>query len=540
MNRRAVVSFLVLAALVGASASLDDQRLASLGERLIALQSDINAHSTYQSLARVQAAGAKLAFLDLGDDGGWGIPTDFDGGYGSGYDYSYMPATTWDSDVSAPFDYYNYPQWDSDVSAPFDYSSYPIDSWDSDVSAPFDYSAYPYAQEVTWDSDVSAPFDYLSFPDSAPQTFDGGYGSQIEWTPAILSAPFPNVSSSGDPDNWGVVTQPNGQPYPTIDLSGGAQTPGTGTATGRTGVPSNSVVGQAPDSAVRYFPAGDQNVLTTIQQNQFSIYNNSLSISETQNYALGIGGSTSYAPTWYEKAFPGWGTAVIPLLPPQYQPGYGNTCYGGTNGLTGALSVNSNGTFGVSVGVGAQNYPCNGGYGAYPLTYPDVPVYGNGYNGTRIQPTCSITLADATIAYGAAAQLKWTSYNASSASLNGVGTVALSGTRTFQNQTVSRTYGLTVTGPGGTGACYVTLSVGPQIPAPTCQIVAEPSAVAKGGRTKLTWTTQNATDAALSGLGVVALQGSHDAFPSKDTTFTLALKGAGNREGSCTTQVFVR
>ncbi len=401
MKRSAVVCLLLLAALVGRSASLDDRKLTALGERLLALQSDIKENSTYQPLTRSQAASAKLAFFEADDPyitdyipNGWGDP------YGGIYEPNGEPYPIVNV-MMEPQTSFNY-----DVPVDYDYLNTLPTGWRSEEFN-IDYGA-------------------TQILPAAPAQFDGGYGSPVDWNTAILETPFPEV---------------NLPPSPSYVPQGG------------------SLQEQSPPNV---YYTGDQNSVInnlTVEERNILIYRESLNIVERQNYALGLGGPTAYTPMWYERAFPGWGTTVIPLLPPQYQPyGYGNNCYGGT-GITAGLAVSSNGTFGVGIGVGAQNYPCSSYYSSIPITYQSAPVYGSGYYGSQIQPTCSITLADATIAYGSTAILNWNSYNASSASLNGIGTVSLSGTRTLPNQFVSRTYGLTVAGPGGTGACYVTLAV---------------------------------------------------------------------------------
>src|SRR3989344_2702475 len=74
---------------------------------------------------------------------------------------------------------------------------------------------------------------------------------------------------------------------------------------------------------------------------------------------------------------------------------------------------------------------------------------------------------------------------------------------------VTKTYKLTVTGPGGTANCKTTITVQEQQP-PSCTISADPSSVQYGGSSTLTWNSTNATSASINqGIGSVALNGSN-------------------------------
>lgn len=82
-------------------------------------------------------------------------------------------------------------------------------------------------------------------------------------------------------------------------------------------------------------------------------------------------------------------------------------------------------------------------------------------------PTVSLTAEPSSIERGKSATLKWSSSNATSASLNqGIGTVPTTGSReVFPTQTTE--YALTVTGPGGEAMARATVTVRtPPPPAP--------------------------------------------------------------------------
>lgn len=432
MNRGAVVGFLVLAALVGGTASLQDQHLTAFGERLLAIQSEIDAHSTYQSLARLQTANARLAFLELDDYAGWDTPA-----------YNYVePQSSWDFDVPGNQEMYGPP-------APA-FQSFQQDSWNFDV-----------------------PSDIQLYNPSDPD----GYGVLV----APNGQPYPIGWS--DPDNYGVVVAPSGTPYPDIDLSWGAATRGAYAPT----VYETITYQPAVYEAITYAPAMYETISYT-----------------PTTYVIG-GATGAYEPAWYERAFPGWGTAAIALLPSQYRPDYGSDRY------VPYLSVQP--------------------------TYYDRAEYDQ--SAARNRPSCTISLADSSIDYGGTAVITWSSQYATSASLNGVGTVSLSGTRSLPNQTASRTIGVTVTGPGGTGACYAALSVNSQQP-PSCQISINPTKIKKGETANLAWVSTNATEAALAGFGTVPVQSGRVVSPSADTTFTLSVKNAANRTATCSVKIDVQ
>jgi peptidoglycan-associated lipoprotein len=81
-------------------------------------------------------------------------------------------------------------------------------------------------------------------------------------------------------------------------------------------------------------------------------------------------------------------------------------------------------------------------------------------------PTVTLTAEPSSIERGKSATLKWSSSNATSASLNqGIGTVPTTGSReVFPTQTTE--YALTVTGPGGPGSATATVTVRTPPPPP--------------------------------------------------------------------------
>jgi peptidoglycan-associated lipoprotein len=72
--------------------------------------------------------------------------------------------------------------------------------------------------------------------------------------------------------------------------------------------------------------------------------------------------------------------------------------------------------------------------------------------------------------------------------------------------------------------------------APAASITAEPSMIEPGQRVTLMWSSTNATEATISGLGSVAVEGRQEVRPAEATTYELVAKGPG---GSATVSVTV-
>jgi peptidoglycan-associated lipoprotein len=64
-------------------------------------------------------------------------------------------------------------------------------------------------------------------------------------------------------------------------------------------------------------------------------------------------------------------------------------------------------------------------------------------------------------------------------------------------------------------------------PAPTAQLRAEPGAIERGKNTTLKWSTENATQVSIEGLGDVPADGERQISPAVSTTYTLTGKGDG-------------
>lgn len=76
-------------------------------------------------------------------------------------------------------------------------------------------------------------------------------------------------------------------------------------------------------------------------------------------------------------------------------------------------------------------------------------------------PTASLTASPADIQQGQSAQLSWSTSNANSITISGLGTVSASGTRTV-NPSDSTTYELVAKGPGGSADSSARVTVNPK------------------------------------------------------------------------------
>lgn len=142
-------------------------------------------------------------------------------------------------------------------------------------------------------------------------------------------------------------------------------------------------------------------------------------------------------------------------------------------------------------------------------------------------PVCTLDANPTSILNGENSTLTWTTNNVHTVSINqGIGTVVEDGNRNV-SPTQTTTYTLTATGDGGTVTCEDTVTV-TEPPAPVCTLDASPNSIDQGESSKLTWTTDNATQVSIDqSIGTVALDGSKDVFPTQTTTYTLTATGNG-------------
>ena len=151
------------------------------------------------------------------------------------------------------------------------------------------------------------------------------------------------------------------------------------------------------------------------------------------------------------------------------------------------------------------------------------------------KPTIAFNAQPSSIVSGASAVLNWTTSNATSVSIAGVGTFAANGSVKVTPSSTA-TYTATATGPGGTAASTTTVTVASsQNPPPTISFNAQPSTIQSGSTAVLSWTTSNATLVSIQGLGSFPAKGSTNVAPSATTTYTATAQGAGGTANASTT-----
>ncbi|MGD9578485.1 MAG: FG-GAP-like repeat-containing protein, partial [Syntrophorhabdus sp.] len=171
-------------------------------------------------------------------------------------------------------------------------------------------------------------------------------------------------------------------------------------------------------------------------------------------------------------------------------------------------------TIGLFSGLNTVTSTATDPYGI-PASHTIQVMYDNQCN----IPSITLGAQPQAIQAGQSANLTWTTTYANSVTIdNGIGFVPLDGSITV-SPTQTTTYVLSATGPGGTSTTSATITVGP--PVPTVVISAQPSSIIAGSSSTLTWSSTNATTAAIdNGIGTVAVAGSLDVSPPQTTTYT--------------------
>ncbi len=182
--------------------------------------------------------------------------------------------------------------------------------------------------------------------------------------------------------------------------------------------------------------------------------------------------------------------------------------------------------------------------GAYPLSdYGDAPQWAifPAAAGTSTPPpstpapTLTLTANPTTVTAGTSSTLAWSSTDATSCTASGgwSGSKATSGSQATTALSSSTSYTLTCSGAGGSVQRSATVSVQATpapTPAPTVSLSANPTSVAAGGSTQLSWSSTNATGCTASGAwsGGKAISGNQTITNLTNTgTFTLQCSGAG-------------
>ena len=154
-------------------------------------------------------------------------------------------------------------------------------------------------------------------------------------------------------------------------------------------------------------------------------------------------------------------------------------------------------------------------------------------------PSGAFTANPPELVRGDSSTLAWTSANATSASINNQASTPVASGTLIVSPTTTTNYVLTLAGPSGSTTLTRTVTVG--LP-PTGNLIANPSGIAPGASTTLSWASTNAVSASIdNGVGIVTpvSGGSVTVNPSATTTYTLTLGGVSATRATSTATVTV-
>lgn len=158
-------------------------------------------------------------------------------------------------------------------------------------------------------------------------------------------------------------------------------------------------------------------------------------------------------------------------------------------------------------------------------------------------PVCEIHVNPSTITSGATTTVSWTSENAASMSITGLGTVPLNSQRDVVLTSNTTYTGTAVAADGRTATCEKTVTVTTpptETPGPVCTMSVSPIRVRAGESVTLTWTSERATSATISPtIGSVAVNGSASTTVSSDTTYSGVFTAADGRTVPCSAAVTI-
>jgi phospholipase C len=168
---------------------------------------------------------------------------------------------------------------------------------------------------------------------------------------------------------------------------------------------------------------------------------------------------------------------------------------------------------------------------------------GSASSSTQEPPTVTLTAQPSGVMVGQSATLNWTSTNATSASLTGIGSVPTNGTQTVTPPKTT-TYTITVTGSGGrtaTANASVTVVKG----APTVTIVANPSTFLSGQSAALQVIATNAVSVSITNnvdsttYTLPTSGGIQNVTPKTTTTYTVTAAGVESLSATAKVKVTV-
>lgn len=280
-----------------------------------------------------------------------------------------------------------------------------------------------------------------------------------------------------------------------------------------------------------------------------------ISPSSSQNYTVtvtGPGGSSTCATSIavdQQQVKPGQLSCVISANPRSIERGGSSTLvWAGTGAVSASLS-----------GVGAV--PVNSSRAVYPNESRSYTLTVRASDGRTANcstdvsvastppppppppapqtPSCTLNISPSTVGYGGTTRMEWNSFNASNASIDGVGSVTLNGSSVIV-PSISRTYTMTVWNSSGTqSTCFAHVNVQEQRRAPWCTISASPNSVYPGGSSVLSWSSTDATGAHINGVGNVPASGFISVSVANSQTYSMTVNGPGG-SNICSTSIGVR
>jgi phosphatidylinositol-3-phosphatase len=153
------------------------------------------------------------------------------------------------------------------------------------------------------------------------------------------------------------------------------------------------------------------------------------------------------------------------------------------------------------------------------------------------QPLIRLSAQPLSLTSGSSAVLSWTSQNATSVTISGLGTFGPAGS-TSVAPTVTTTFVATATGPDGSATSSITVVVASStLPPPSIVLTAQPATIASGSSSVLRWSTTNATSVSIPGVGAFGPSGSATVSPTSTTTYFAT--AAGTQAGTATTSATV-
>src|ERR1700733_1307827 len=115
-------------------------------------------------------------------------------------------------------------------------------------------------------------------------------------------------------------------------------------------------------------------------------------------------------------------------------------------------------------------------------------------------PAIKLSAQPAVVTSGTSTMLSWNVSNASSVRISGLGTFPAKGSVKV-TPTATTTYTASATGPGGTTASSIVVTVTTSAQAPTLAFSAQPGTILAGASALLSWTSTNATSVSIAGVG---------------------------------------